>query len=70
MVSPLHATPYISWNEQLCISCGHCLGICPVQVYQHNPEWQVTAELERCTECGQCEQVCPRGAIVFSLINS
>jgi uncharacterized protein (DUF39 family)/NAD-dependent dihydropyrimidine dehydrogenase PreA subunit len=65
LVSPLHATPFISWNEQLCISCGHCLAICPVQVYQHDAEWQVTAELERCTECGQCEQVCPRGAIVL-----
>jgi ferredoxin len=64
-VSERHATPYISWNEQLCISCGHCLGICPVQVYRHNSEWQVSAELERCTECGQCEQVCPRGASVL-----
>ena len=64
MVSSLHATPYISWNEQLCISCGQCLAICPTQVYQHDAEWQVTAKLENCMECGQCEQVCPRGAIV------
>jgi uncharacterized protein (DUF39 family)/Pyruvate/2-oxoacid:ferredoxin oxidoreductase delta subunit len=64
-VSSLHATPYISWNEALCISCGHCLGICPEQVYRHDAEWQVTAELERCTKCGQCTQVCPRNAIVL-----
>jgi formate hydrogenlyase subunit 6/NADH:ubiquinone oxidoreductase subunit I len=66
MVAPRHATHFISWNEQLCISCGQCLGICPAQVYRHDSEWQVAAELERCTECGQCNQVCPRGAIVFS----
>jgi uncharacterized protein (DUF39 family)/NAD-dependent dihydropyrimidine dehydrogenase PreA subunit len=64
MVSPLHAAPYISWNKQLCISCGHCLAICPVQVYRHDAEWQVAVELERCIKCGQCDHVCPRGAIV------
>jgi uncharacterized protein (DUF39 family)/NAD-dependent dihydropyrimidine dehydrogenase PreA subunit len=64
MDSPLPAPPGISWNEQLCISCGQCLGICPAHVYRHDAEWQVHAELERCTACGQCAQVCPRGAIV------
>jgi uncharacterized protein (DUF39 family)/NAD-dependent dihydropyrimidine dehydrogenase PreA subunit len=64
-VSSLHETPAISWNEQLCISCGHCLGICPERVYRHDAEWLVTAKLESCTGCGQCEQVCPRGAIVL-----
>jgi uncharacterized protein (DUF39 family)/Pyruvate/2-oxoacid:ferredoxin oxidoreductase delta subunit len=63
---PLHAVSAVSWNEELCISCGQCLGICPKQVYQHNSEWRISAELERCTECGQCEQVCPRGAIVLN----
>jgi len=65
-VSEQHATAYISWNEQACISCGHCLAICPQQVYRHDAQWRVSAEFERCSECGQCEQVCPRGAIVFS----
>jgi len=64
-VSEQHATAYIFWNEQACISCGHCLGICPTRVYQHDAQWHVSAEYERCNECGQCEQVCPRGAIVF-----
>jgi uncharacterized protein (DUF39 family)/NAD-dependent dihydropyrimidine dehydrogenase PreA subunit len=67
MVSSLHAAPAISWNEQLCISCGQCLAICPTQVYQHDAEWQVTAEFDNCTECGQCGQVCPRGAIVMKI---
>jgi L-aspartate semialdehyde sulfurtransferase len=66
MVSPLHATLYISWNEKMCIACGHCLGICPAQVYRHDAGWRVAADLECCTECGQCAQVCPRGAIVFN----
>ncbi len=64
-ISEQHATSNISWNEQLCISCGQCLAICPTQVYQHDSEWQVSAELKRCTECGQCKQVCPRGAIAL-----
>jgi uncharacterized protein (DUF39 family)/Pyruvate/2-oxoacid:ferredoxin oxidoreductase delta subunit len=64
-ISELHATPYISWNEQLCISCGQCLAICPEQVYRHDADWRVTAGLERCRECGQCKQVCPRNAIVI-----
>jgi formate hydrogenlyase subunit 6/NADH:ubiquinone oxidoreductase subunit I len=64
-VSERHATLYISWNEQLCISCGHCLGICPEQVYQHDAQWRVSAEFERCSKCGQCAQVCPVSAIVL-----
>jgi len=64
-VSERNATPFISWNERLCISCGQCLAICPQRVYRHDSDWQVTAELERCNQCGQCKQVCPRNAIVF-----
>ncbi len=65
-IAEAHATNFISWNEQQCISCGHCLAICPQQVYRRDDRWQVSAEYERCNACGQCENVCPRGAIVFS----
>jgi uncharacterized protein (DUF39 family)/NAD-dependent dihydropyrimidine dehydrogenase PreA subunit len=64
-VSEEHATHYISWNEEQCISCGQCLGICPQGVYQHDAQWRVTAAFERCSECGQCAAVCPVNAIVF-----
>jgi Pyruvate/2-oxoacid:ferredoxin oxidoreductase delta subunit len=64
-ISRFHATPFISWNEQSCISCGQCLAICPERVFRHDADWQVTAELERCRECGRCERVCPRNAIVI-----
>jgi len=60
-----HATPYIVWDGQRCISCGHCLGICPVHVFRHDAGWRVAAEPERCLECGQCDRVCPRGAIAL-----
>ena len=53
----------ISWREELCFSCGQCLGICPSRVFRHDPGWRVTAEPERCTGCGLCDRVCPVGAI-------
>jgi len=65
-IAEQYATDFIAWDEQQCISCGHCLAICPQQVYRHDAQWRVTAGYERCTKCGQCEKVCPRGAIVFN----
>ena len=62
--SALPSGPGVSWNEELCIACGHCLGICPQQVYRHDAQWRVAADFERCSECGQCEHVCPVNAIV------
>ncbi len=53
----------ISWREELCFSCGQCLGICPRRVFRHDPGWRVFAEPERCTGCGLCDRVCPVGAI-------
>jgi L-aspartate semialdehyde sulfurtransferase len=65
-VPPLsHSASAVSWNEELCISCGQCLGVCPERVYRHGADWKVSVELERCTGCGGCGQVCPRGAIVL-----
>jgi len=64
-ISGFPAAPAISWNQRECISCGQCLGICPMHVFRHDPDWQVNAEAERCTNCGRCEKACPRGAIIF-----
>jgi L-aspartate semialdehyde sulfurtransferase len=63
-VSKLHATPCMSWNEELCIACGQCLAVCPQRVFRRDAQWHVSAELERCVECGQCGHVCPVNAIV------
>jgi uncharacterized protein (DUF39 family)/Pyruvate/2-oxoacid:ferredoxin oxidoreductase delta subunit len=64
-VAARQATDYIAWHEELCISCGQCLAICPRQVYRHDAEWRVAPDYERCHKCGRCENVCPRGAIVL-----
>ncbi|MBN2399272.1 MAG: 4Fe-4S binding protein [Candidatus Aminicenantes bacterium] len=62
-MSSRHATATISWNEERCISCGHCLGICPRQVYRRDEQWRVWADYEPCNKCGLCENVCPVHAI-------
>lgn len=53
----------VSWREELCFSCGQCLGICPQKVFRHDSEWRVFAEPERCLACGLCDRLCPVGAI-------
>jgi len=48
-------------NSDLCVRCGACASVCPVDAIEAT-DGAVVAN-ERCTECGLCKQVCPMGAI-------
>jgi L-aspartate semialdehyde sulfurtransferase ferredoxin len=61
------ASREISIDEDLCVHCGLCTGVCPTEALTLDPE---TAMLmftrSRCIVCEQCVPTCPTNAIVTS----
>jgi L-aspartate semialdehyde sulfurtransferase ferredoxin len=61
------ASREISIDEDLCVHCGLCTGVCPTEALTLDPE---TAMLvftrSRCIVCEQCIPTCPTQAIVTS----
>jgi L-aspartate semialdehyde sulfurtransferase ferredoxin len=55
-------------NEDSCVHCGLCTGVCPTQALTLK---EMTFELQfqrsRCIVCEQCVPVCPVGAISTGL---
>lgn len=66
-------------REDLCVSCGRCIDVCPVEVpdefnpfslrkaiYLRGPDPSPpvpAVDWEACNRCGRCLQICPTGAI-------
>jgi L-aspartate semialdehyde sulfurtransferase ferredoxin len=61
------ASREISIDEDLCVHCGLCTGVCPTEALTLDPE---TAMLvftrSRCIVCEQCVPTCPTSAIITS----
>ena len=49
-------------NEDLCIECGVCEGICPVDAISQGENSYVIDE-EACLICSQCLEACPTKAM-------
>lgn len=45
-----------------CISCGACVGECPVEAISEGDDKYVI-DADTCTDCGACVDVCPTSAI-------
>jgi len=52
----------ISLNDR-CISCGHCITLCPVEAIYSEPDLTVKVEEAKCIQCGRCVDACPVRAI-------
>lgn len=44
-----------------CISCGACVGECPVNAISEG-DGKYVIDADACIECGACEGACPVGA--------
>ena len=53
---------HIESSGQLCISCGACVGICPLNCI-YLDETRITFDERVCTRCEICVKACPVGAI-------
>ena len=53
---------HIESSGQLCIYCGACVGICPLNCI-YLDETRITFDEKVCTRCEICVKACPVGAI-------
>lgn len=54
----------ISREEDLCIHCGACTGLCPTEaLVLVRPEMRVAFDVNKCVACGACGLACPFGAM-------
>ena len=54
----------ISRDEDLCVHCGACTGLCPTGALSvQRPEMKVTFDVDKCVACGACGLACPFGAM-------
>ena len=49
-------------NGDMCIKCGTCAGVCPVEAF-HICDEQYVVDPDTCIDCGVCISECPQGAI-------
>ncbi len=51
-------------EEELCIHCGACTGLCPTGALSIEPETlKVVFDVKKCVACGMCGLACPFGAM-------
>jgi ferredoxin len=55
---------HISSSGEVCLSCGACVGICPLDAIYLN-EWRIEFDEKTCTRCQICVRACPVGAITI-----
>lgn len=64
---------YLLVTEELCLGCGNCVAVCPVnslhfydgkiKTLQCHDGAAVTTDLSSCNGCGLCLRVCPSRAL-------
>jgi len=50
-------------NQNICDSCGLCMGICPVQAIRLNETGKPQIHDDTCIRCGKCHDICPVDAV-------
>jgi len=54
----------IKKNDQRCIDCGSCLGVCPTSaLYMDKKSYRVIFEESKCIACELCVLACPTRAM-------
>lgn len=53
----------VNVNQDTCIGCGACVGVCPVGALSMNDESKSVCDEGTCIDCGACVATCPVEAI-------
>jgi ferredoxin len=53
-------------NGELCVGCGRCESVCPVQAIAVGANGKATVDRSLCRGCGACVQACPVGAVYMT----
>lgn len=60
----LVANPFVAhYNPGLCIACGECVEICPMEALTMDDSRSIMFEQKRCIGCGLCVSACPSEAV-------
>jgi formate hydrogenlyase subunit 6/NADH:ubiquinone oxidoreductase subunit I len=55
-------------NDEICVECGLCTGVCPTEALSLEPEtFKLKFQRSRCVVCEQCVSACPVEAITTNL---
>ena len=55
-------------DEEICVDCGLCTGVCPTQALSLDPQtFRLKFVRSRCVVCEQCIPTCPVQAISTNL---
>jgi ferredoxin len=67
-ISVSSALAEIVIDQDLCVDCGLCTGVCPTEALTLHPEtFRLTFTRSRCIVCEQCIPTCPVQAISTNL---
>ncbi|GAX36918.1 iron-sulfur cluster binding protein homolog [Nodularia sp. NIES-3585] len=67
-ISVSHNLGEIVIDEDVCVHCGLCTGVCPTEALSLHPEtYKLTFTRSRCIVCEQCIPTCPVQAISTNL---
>jgi len=54
----------IARDDKKCVSCGLCIGVCPVEAFElAKNSCEVIFHEDKCIACEMCIKVCPYGAM-------
>ncbi len=53
----------VTIDKDLCIGCGACVGVCPVEALSLDDEGKSTVDADLCIDCHSCIGTCPVEAI-------
>ncbi len=60
----LVANPFVvQFDPEVCITCGDCVEICPMEALTMEDSDAVQFQSARCIGCGLCVSLCPTGAV-------
>ncbi len=63
-ISVSFASREITIDEDVCVDCGLCTGVCPTEALTLDPQsFRLTFTRSRCIVCEQCIPICPVQAI-------
>lgn len=54
-------------DQSLCVACGCCVKVCPLDAIRVDRGLYAAVDLGRCVGCGRCAAECPAGVITVEV---
>lgn len=65
-VSCVSVAKRLSWDEDRCVDCGGCSGVCfSGAITLDRSDWRLVVDRDKCVACGSCVKACPFGCFAL-----